>query len=228
MTRLMQYLIVVLSFCAILPAAYALDGSGSTDAEVAKYCDAATARLAALQAQEDVPWSAQTESGELIRTWSSPECTAHRRKGAFDVRSEMEKATQLLSKSGIDVGGSLKSDIQRCSQSIVKKWEMETDSFRKQNSKQELFETCSLNAWQTVYAQALVFSYKLDQQRVKAEYELAMSKHNEAIRLQKEQEAVEKAAYDAEVAANKVKYEKELADWQLCKDGKRKYCKKQD
>ena len=72
----------------------------------------------------------------------------------------MEKATQLLSKSGIDVGGSLKSDIQRCSQSIVKKWEMETDSFRKQNSKQELFETCSLNAWQTVYAQALVFSYQ--------------------------------------------------------------------
>ena len=72
------------------------------------------------------------------------------------------------------------------------------------------------------------FRIKLDQQRVKAEYELAMSKHNEAIRLQKEQEAVEKAAYDAEVAANKAKYEKELADWQLCKDGKREYCKKQD
>ena len=64
MTRLMQYLIVILSFCAILPSAYAQDGSAGSDTEVAEYCDAATTRLAALQAQEDVPWSAQAESGE--------------------------------------------------------------------------------------------------------------------------------------------------------------------
>ncbi|MEE9433537.1 MAG: hypothetical protein V3V15_04795 [Sphingorhabdus sp.] len=226
MARLIRYLIVILWFCAMLPAAYAQDEGAGSDAEVAKHCDAATARLAALQAQEDVLWSDQTESAELIRTWSSPECVAHRRKGTFDVTSELQQAMLLLNKSGIDFDADIASETEQCKQSAAKKWQMETDSFRKQNSQEELFDTCLLNARQSLYAQGLVLLYNRDQTRTQEEYELAMSEHKEAVRLQKEKEAAEKAAYDAEVAANKAEYEKAMADWRRCKAGKREYCKK--